>query len=233
MDTPGLEHLRQHDTTSLVDGAPIPGMVRSPDPLATSPSAQASPSVAGLALGFATRSITFDTKHILSRNWVSQDAVTLAGAALPGLKSIAGVVSELGAGPGKAAPFSLGLWGWHLANTWSGHIERSEIIFGPMAAWHWLNHWKIALDKENKIRPFKLVVPGLMTGPWLLCCAWAAPQVEIVAWCSFLAWLMLCFQRSGWVSGPRRSGRTAVGLHRGPSAELARLPGRGGTCGVV
>merc|ERR1712026_256868 len=49
-----------------------------------------------------------------------------------------------------------------------------------------------------------------MTGPWLLCCAWAAPQVEIVAWCSFLAWLTLCFQRSGWVSGPRRSGLTAV-----------------------
>merc|ERR1712026_658657 len=187
MDTPGLEHLRQHDTTSLVDGAPIPGMVRSPDPLATSPSAQASPSVAGLALGFTTRSITFDTKHILSCNWVSQDAVTLAGAALPGLKSIAGVVSELGAGPGKAAPFSLGLWGWHVANTCSGHIERREIIFGPMAAWHWLNHWKFALGEENKIQPYKLVVPGPMTGPWCK----ESIQPIIPTW-SCLCYALLC-----------------------------------------
>ena len=162
-------------------------MGRGPDPFATSPSAQALPLAQGLALDFDNVRNLFNSVHIMPCKWISEDAVTLAGAVLAGLGSIIDEVNRLGGGKGKAHPYVMGLWGWHVANHWCGHIQRREIVFGPMAAWHWAIHWTFMLDRENRIAPYKLVVPGQATGPW--CKESIQP---IIPTCSCLCHALLC-----------------------------------------
>ena len=173
--------------TSLLQGVPIPGMTRGPDPFATSPSAQASPTVQGLALGFDHVRTLFNSVHIMPCKWISEDAVTLAGAVLAGLFSIVDEVNRLGGGKGNTSPYVMGMWGWRVAIHWCGHIQRREIVFGPMAAWHWLNHWHFILNTKNEILPYKLVDPGPVTGPW--CKESIQP---IIPTCSCLCYALLC-----------------------------------------
>ena len=75
-----------------------------------------------------------------------------------GLQSIVDEVTELGHGEGKATPFVLGLWGWHVAHTWTEHLLEGKIHFGPMAAWFRMEGWYFAIGANGETEPRK---PGL------------------------------------------------------------------------
>jgi hypothetical protein len=202
--------------------------------------------VQGLILGFHSRSMNYSEKQVCPPcPWVSEEVVKLADAVLAGLASVANEVSDLGAGEGKPAPFEAGAWGWHVAYCWAQHIRKKNIVFGPMACWQLQDGWHFLRQYDGTVVPRKFAGPGSKTFSRL--CQHCALQCQgsitrpmqchaylicdaASAWCIFLhkatlvgKRLVLCFQRSGWVPGPRSSGPGPVGLHSAHHA-LPELP---------
>ena len=122
---------------ALVMGRSIPSVPRQPG---------VSPSIQGLALGWNQQTLDYGPQHVINCEWIPEEAKKLAKAVHKGLESIVDEVTELGHGKGKdgeakAPPFVLGLWGWHVAHTWTEHLLEGKIHFGPMAAWFHKEGW--------------------------------------------------------------------------------------------
>ena len=146
----------------LIAGHAFPGIQHGQDPYVSSPVTMVMPPVKGLALGFKQNDGcgAYDPLHIMYCQFIPDEVVTLAQIVIIGLRSISDAVNKLVMPKDTPYIYQLGLWGWHVAHCWCQHIEKREVVFGPSAIFHWVNHWQFAMNSDNRIAPYKLLRPS-------------------------------------------------------------------------